>query len=67
MRHSAKLSLRGILLKMVDENDVERWRGLLGVLDAYTLLRVEAFAQAEEARALVTPTARFFLIKYLTR
>ena len=63
----SKVILAWKLRKMVDENDVERWRGLLGVLDAYTLLRVEAFAQAEEARALVTPTARFFLIKYLTR
>ena len=37
---------------MVDENDVERWQGLLSVLDAHTLLQVEAFTQAEEARAL---------------
>eukprot|EP01048_Picozoa_sp_COSAG05_P001700 COSAG05_NODE_58_length_23277_cov_16.934162_12_plen_82_part_00 len=37
---------------MVDENDAQRRRGLLGVLDAHTLLRVEAFTQAETTRAV---------------
>ena len=48
----SKVILAWKLRKMVDENDVERRRGLLGVLDANTLLRVEAFTQAEETRAL---------------
>ena len=48
----SKVILAWKLRKMVDENDAERRRGLLGVLDANTLLRVEAFTQAEEARAL---------------